>query len=355
MGNFQKAYEIINQFGSKIISLHNNKKEIEFFGELTKDSYADISAYNTFLVFESFDKIFYLIYANKNNSIIYYNLIHFEKISEIKKAHNNNITSFRNYTDNMNKRDLIISLSYDDSNIKLWNIKNNECLLNIKNIYNNRGLIAAYIFNNNNQINIISSSNKIIKAFDLIGNQIKEINVYSDDKIFYIDNFSDKKTSKNYIIICTNFMIKSYDYNKNRLYHEYHNIKYSNNDFIINDKEIITKLIVPCSDSFIRIWDFHSAELLINIEIQKKNDGEYLERFCLWNNDYLFASYNNIHPNEETELRFINLSTGYALQHFKDHREKFLTLKKINHPKYGECLITQGDRNNQIKLYKFKN
>ena len=354
MGTFQKVIKATNKFNSKIIVNQNNKKEIEYFGELTTDSYVDISGFHTFLAFESFDKIIYLIYTNRNLSIVFYNLNNFQKINEIKKAHNSDITSFRHYVDNMNKRDLIISLSYNDSNIRLWNIKNCECLLNIKNIYKNGGLISACIFNNKNQTNIVSSSNSIIYAFDLNGDLTKEISCYSQNKIFYIDNYYDKKSYKNYIIVCTYFMIKSYDYNKNKLYQEYHNKKSSNNNFIINDNEKITKLIVPCSDSIIRIWDFHSAKLLKNIKIPKNYD-ECLERFCLWNNDYILAAYEYLCTDKERELKLINLNTGNIFQKFEGYTEGILTLKKINLPNVGECLITQGRGDVQIKLYKFKN
>ena len=33
-----------------------------------------------------------------------------------------------------------------------------------------------------------------------------------------------------------------------------------------------------------------------------------------------------------------------------DEDEKIITIKKIIHPIYGECLLSQGLRNNQIKL-----
>ena len=36
---------------------------------------------------------------------------------------------------------------------------------------------------------------------------------------------------------------------------------------------------------------------------------------------------------------------------FKGHDNIVLTLKKINHPKYGECLISQGYEHDNIKLW----
>jgi len=59
--------------------------------------------------------------------------------------------------DNINKRDLLISPI--DNNIKLWNIKNWNWLLNIKNINIAGTLDSACFLNNNNQIYILSSNN----------------------------------------------------------------------------------------------------------------------------------------------------------------------------------------------------
>ena len=62
------------------------------------------------------------IYIDKKNSIISYDIINNRKINEIKNAHKEYITYLRYYLDNINNRDLFISISYINNNIKLWNI-----------------------------------------------------------------------------------------------------------------------------------------------------------------------------------------------------------------------------------------
>ena len=59
-----------------------------------------------------------------------------KKINEIKNSHKDPIRSLKYFYDNINKRDLIFSISIkkdDDSrvfeNLKIWNINNFECLL----------------------------------------------------------------------------------------------------------------------------------------------------------------------------------------------------------------------------------
>ena len=97
-------------------------KNINFIKNLTNDSFAYQDLDNTFCVFKSIYDIFYLIYSNKNRSIIAYNLIDNVIMNQIKNAHNEYISNFRNYQDIFNELDLLISISCKDNNIKLWNI-----------------------------------------------------------------------------------------------------------------------------------------------------------------------------------------------------------------------------------------
>ena len=116
---------------------NSNPMTIEFSKDLIYDSYTNERLDNTFIVFKSIDNIFYLIYTNLDNSIIAYDLIDNKKMIEIKNSNYwSYITNLRYYFDYINKRDLLISISYDN-NLKLWNINNWECLLNFKDINDN--------------------------------------------------------------------------------------------------------------------------------------------------------------------------------------------------------------------------
>ena len=52
--------------------------------------------------------------------------------------------------------DLLLSISANDNNIKLWNINNWECLLNLKNIYIKSIVSTAYFIKNNKEKFIIT-------------------------------------------------------------------------------------------------------------------------------------------------------------------------------------------------------
>ena len=336
-----------NNFEIKIYKKNDsNPINIKFLKDLSVEAYSFCYLDNIFIVFHSFNNnILYLIYTNKKKSIISYNLINNKKINEVKNAHKTYITNFRYCLDKNNKRDLIISISCNDNNIKLWNINNLECLHNFENIYNSGQLFSACFLNNNNQINIITgnsnfNNSELIKIYDINGNKIKEIN-NSNDNIFFIDVFYDNKFSKIYIITGNFGNAKSYDYNENKIYHKYNiNDNRSHNNIIINDKEEIIKLLECSYDGDIKIWNFHSGELLNKLIIIYNN----LYGICLWDNEYLFIGC------EDGSIKLLNIKKGKIIKNLIGHKKRVLNIKKINHPLYEECLVSQ-DNDYQMKLW----
>ena len=184
------------------MKMKNKKKKLYkvIANDSYKHSYYMEELNKTFTIFKSIQEIFYLIYS-KNNSIINYDLNHYQILSEIKNAHNSVITNFRHCTDNALKRDLLLSVSKDDNTIKLWNITNLECILNLTNINTNGVLKSACFLTKPKKINILSSNfnsdgiPEPIKLYDISGRKISEIkdkyNKY--DNTYFIDTFYSKK------------------------------------------------------------------------------------------------------------------------------------------------------------------
>ena len=321
-----------------------------FDKNLIEDSYSYYKLDNTFIAFNSIDNILYLIYSNKKYFIIFYNLIDNKKINEIKKAHSNYITNFRHFLDKKNKRDLIISISAENNNIKLWNINNLECIYNYENV-NERGETFSACFISDKFQNYIISSNSYlfntepIKIYDFNGKKIKEIND-SNLNTFYINIYYDNKLSKNYIITGNYGYLCSFDYNNNKLYKKYCDDclrinKKEHNFVIINNKEDIIELISSSFDGNIRIWDFYSGLLLKKIKIIDK----YLTGICLWNEEYLFSGC------EDCEIKLIDLKNEKVIKTFKGHIKEVLNIKKINHPQYGKCLLSKGISNDILHIW----
>ena len=86
---------------------------------------------------------------------------------------------------------------YNDSTIKVFNVNNWECILNLENIYNSGEILSACFLNKDNEILIMTSNRQIglsseaIKSFNLKGEKIKELK-NSDEMTFFIDNYYDK-------------------------------------------------------------------------------------------------------------------------------------------------------------------
>ena len=325
----------------------SNPKNLDTFYDLTEDSFFEGYIGYSFCVFKSINNILYLIYSNMNYSILFYNLINYNIINEIKNAHTENITNFRHHLDKHNKRDLIMSISSMDNNIKLWNAHNCNCLINIKNVNKNGCIYSGCFLYNNLSIYIITSNNnwigktESIKVFDLNGIKIKEINDSISDT-FIIESYFDKELSKNYIISGNHGCVKSYDFNNNILYHKYNDDSYKEHLSIIMYNN---KLIESSTDGYIRIWNFHSIKLLNIIKI----DNIIIYNICLWNSEFLFIGCS------DKKIKLLDLQSGKIIKTLIGHNNNVITIQKIYHPKYGECLISNGLCNDQIKIWLNKN
>ena len=282
-----------------------------------------------------------------------------------------------------------MSISAEDSNIKVWNINNFKCILDFSYIYINENFIySACFLNDNNNIFIITNayssnlkhlkvkvfdlncvkvksineSNEIkvvkvksinesneIKVFDLNGFKVKNINE-SKYSSYFIDVYYDKQMSKNFIILGNVIQVISYDFNQNKKYNQYfEKVDRFSYDFknqfhycvYIYNKDNQVNLIESSCKSKIKIWDFHTAKLLYTISI-----GNFSGLFLL-NDDYLYIGYNY------GVIKIKKLKSGINVKSVKSHKDKVLTLKKIDHPIYGECIISQS--NSEIKLWALYN
>ena len=316
-----------------------------------KDSYENSTIGDSFIVFISINNISYLIYSNIKKSIICYNLYNFTFINEIKEAHDDYITNLRHYLDKLNQRDLLLSISRQINNIKVWNCYNFECILCLKNINSSGELYSACILNNNNQIYIITSNissgrggivNKLIisifeqknpiKIFDLNGEKIEEINDLKENTIS-VDVLNHE--NKNYIITGNKGFLTSYDYTNKKLYHIYKSCGYEtcyHECIINNNNKNIIKLIDFCHNRLVTvIWHFQSGTRLNYISY-----GTNPYAMCLWNNDYIIIS------NEFSTYAFYDDYKRYVLPNIRN----ISTIKKYIHPKIGDCLIYKEHHKN---------
>ena len=350
-----------NNINNRNLIVNNNMadnsgcKEIKLLKNLVNDSYSNLWRNYVFIAFKSIKNIFMLIYANEKKSIISFDIIKDKKLNEAWNAHQEYITNFRYYLDH-NKRDLLLSISSEDNNLKLWNINIDdrfECLLDIKNINKEGHLDSACFLKDNNQTFILTSNHnnniekipESIKVYDFNGNKIKEINNSNEDTRF-IDTYYYNILSKNYIITCTNNYSKSYDYKENKVYHKYskdNNLE-TINSIVIDDKKEKLELIESTNDGNLKIWDFHSGELLKKINVS--NDP--LREICLWDNKYLFVGC------DDKTIKLIEYNKGIKIKELNGHNDKVVSIKQINIPQFGKCLLSQAAYLDSIKLWVCK-
>ena len=349
---------IINKtisFSIKTEAISNNSPiYMQFYKNISDDSYAHFALENTFLLITSISNISYIIYSSKSKSIISQNIINFQTICEIKNAHDNYITNFRHFFDEKNRIDIIMSISAEDNNIKLWDLKNWICLKDIKKINLHGSLFSACFYQDKKEKkNLIITSNdnysksEKIKLIDFEGNKIKEIND-SNHRTYFLDTFFDRSLNKYFIVTGIELGVISYDIEENKIYNQYIEpceeiFLNDHNSLIVFEDGGLVKIIESCEDGFIRFWDFHTSKLLNKIEVCENK----LYGICLWNKDFLFVGC------DDNTLKLIELRKNFVINNIKTE-SMVINMRKINNAQYKDCLITQ-DWRNKIKIWRIKN
>ena len=332
--------------------MHNSPLNIKFILDISLDAYG-CSYDNTFILFKSSQNLIHLIYSNLKKSIISYNLSNpnkFQILTEIKNAHNDYIDNFRYVYDSKNKIDLVLSLSSGDNNIKIWNLKNWECLHNIKNVYKYGSVLSAcFLLDEHFNYNYIVTCNFFLYNITLIdlSNQDKNVKnkeiVTSINTNIFIDTYYDERQSKYYIIVGNNFHVSSYDFTKFLLYHKYEISNSTNHKtakVYSETKTNIVKIIFPCREGYLVIFNFHSGELINKIFCGTDN----LIGLCLWADNFIFTGGQN------KKLKLVDLNLKSVIKELNEHNQWICSIKSIKHNTLGQILITHG-LDNKIKLW----
>ena len=80
----------------------------------------------------------------------------------------------------------------------------------------------------------------------------------------------------------------------------------------------------------------------------KVSDGG-LRGICLWDDNNLFVG------SDDRTIKLVDIKNEFITKNLDGHNNKVISLKKIIHPKFGECLISQAFKKDKIKLWKNKN
>ena len=305
---------------------------------------------NNFAVFKSLSEELFLVYATLYNSIHFYN-IESEKVTKnIKNAHESEITNFRYTYDKNYNRDLLLSVSNQLKNIKVWDVNNLKCIVNIINAYSIGDVFSScFLIDENDKKNYIISINyeQNLKIYDFEGTHVKEFD-NSNDKSFLVDTFYNSKLRKYYIIVANEKFIISYNFHDGSIYNLYYedNCNSWHMNFIISSNDDGINLIESDTFGYVRVWDFDKGVMLKKLFIERKMR---LRGICLWNYKYLFVGA------DDKKIKLIDLENDVELDSLKCN-DYVCTIKKVNCSKFGECLVFQGKiDHSEIKLWRNEN
>ena len=305
---------------------------------------------NNFAVFKSLSEELFLVYATLYNSIHFYN-IESEKVTKnIKNAHESEITNFRYTYDKNYNRDLLLSVSNQLKNIKVWDVNNLKCIVNIINAYSIGDVFSScFLIDENDKKNYIISINyeQNLKIYDFEGTHVKEFD-NSNDKSFLVDSFYNSKLRKYYIIVANEKFIISYNFHDGSIYNLYYedNCNSWHMNFIISSNDDGINLIESDTFGYVRVWDFDKGVMLKKLFIERKMR---LRGICLWNYKYLFVGA------DDKKIKLIDLENDVELDSLKCN-DYVCTIKKVNCSKFGECLVFQGKiDHSEIKLWRNEN
>ena len=153
--------------------------------DIVKRNFCMYDLDNSFAVFTAKNGQLYLIYPLLK-SFICYDLIDEEIVTTIKNAHEFYVLNFRYIYDSFSNRDLVQTISGEDNNLKLWNIENWECLVNIN--ANSYGIMfsSCFLYDDISKQNLLVSSNctgtNYIQIFDFEGKKIKDVPYHEEKK-----------------------------------------------------------------------------------------------------------------------------------------------------------------------------
>lgn len=113
---------------------------------------------------------------------------------------------------------------------------------------------------------------------------------------------------------------------------------------VIHKRNDIIELIESSNDGYIRIWNFHTGEVLKKIKVSHNR----LYGICIWYDDFLLAGC------KDKTIKLIDLKNEKNIKNLPGHNDRVFTIKKIILPVYGQCILSQSLLENQIKLWSIK-
>ena len=293
----------------------------------------------------------YLV-SKKNYDLDIFSLLDNKKIISLS-GHQNKATTIRYFINNKDMNEYLISGDLDKIVI-IWDISNNY---RIKYKINTNYLDRNYIFScllifphfgcENYIITSCSNYFSISKIYSFnTGKFIKNIKDSQDIQVHYLLSWYNKKNNKYYVIqfgkecIIINNIIEDELYvtlyatleDEYEGHHDY--------GFIFTGKDNIDYLYSTYREKNIIIWDLYNK--IISKKIEIKYNITYIIQ---WNDKYIIFTDRN-----DGSFKIMDLEKNVIISNIKAYIKDIKCIKKINHPIYGESLLSAGE-DEIIKLW----
>ena len=318
-----------------------------------------LTIHSVFEVFTSFkDGQKYLISKNGKNHIIEIISLKDNQIfKELSYEGKTTITMIRYFFNLKGNKEYLVSADIDKK-VVIWDISNDYKILNIVNAeYTDANIYSCYLFFDNFENNFLFIScglnrykknettyTKMYSFKDFKFN--KNLVDSNDNNTYYLLIWFNKMDNTNYLIelcekkiVITNFM-------QNKLYAKLYQddlkvLKYYSG-FIYSIENKKNYLCCSTSNGCIIIWDLINKTIMKNIIFSKLE----LYNIILWNQKYAIIS-----GGSSKKILFFDLEKFEIIGHINtNHHSNVNCVKKINHPLYGEALLSSGN-DHKIKLY----
>ena len=344
----KKMTKIENE--TNINNLEENFMQFKYKLDITKTNDAQYGVNDIFEVFKSYkNNKEYIVSKNINNNSL--DIIQIEDNKKILslKGHNDNIRTIRYFINENNYNEYIITADKNKIVI-VWDITNDYNILHKIDTKYLHIYSCLLVFEKNNRNNIIVSTsqtdinNASTKVYSLeTGKFIKFLKKTNNYSIYYLLSWKNKRDNKYYIIQLANKLIIINSLFDDDIYAllscKYEDAHYSG--FISNNNNN-EYLFSSSINGYINIWDLYNKNNIKSINA----NGCNLSHIIKWNNSLIIVGY-----FLNKTFKIIDLTTGNIINQIKgQHSHEVVCVKKINHPLYGESLLT-GSKDNTIKLW----
>jgi len=305
----------------------------------SNDNYGMNDIFEVFISYK--DNKEYIASPNLNYNIDIFYLLEEKKILSIE-GHTKRITTIRYFKNEKDNNEYLISADKNKI-VFIWDITDDyKIKYKIDTNYKKDIYSCLLIFPHNNDENFIiastycdnnESSTKIYSLNN--GTFVKDIINSKNYKIWYLLSWYNKKEEKYYIIQLANKKIIINDLLDEDIFFElmkdpehnhYSGFAYSEEE---NDY-----LCTSAQNGYINIWDLYEKKLF---KVIRTNQCQLLH-IIQWNNKYIIVA-----DSLNKSFKIIDLKIDKAISNIGGkHTGNVICVKKVNHPIYGEALLTSG-------------